>query len=499
MGWIIRLVEAGPATRRRRIDVMEIDRSGDLVEIGNLGLSLAEGKRLLERVQREVVAAQAREHAGCRPRCGACGARCRVKDYQTRRIDTAFGRVILRLPRFQCAGCGETVAGVSWPSHSRSTPELDRLRAYLSALMSYRSAAAVLKALLPVDGGGRPETLRNHTLRTGAELRHSPLPISPTVPSALSISVDSTYIRSCEPGERHLEVRVGNVETGAGTRHVFAAVTKSDTEAAEVIERCLAGAGRAAGTQLTAFTDGCAGLRSLLRSVGVEILDWFHIAMGLQHLRQAAHGLPTCDQAQCTAKAVIIEAVERLRWRLWHGKAKDARITIDRIRGVMRAYRDRQAQWRKHGAPGQFWAALLRFDGYLTGQSAWLVNYAARHRAGLRVGTAITEGAANYLVNRRMNKSQQMRWTRRGADLLLQVRCAVYNGQLTPDLAQFTCGLRASPASIRDSAAPVSSCRHKRKRFEIEWQLESGSIDRRRQREEVARLAHGENCRWPDQ
>jgi hypothetical protein len=27
-----------------------------------------------------------------------------------------------------------------------------------------------------------------------------------------------------------------------------------------------------------------------------------------------------------------------------------------------------------------------------------------------------------------MNKSQQMRWSRRGADLLLLVRCAVYNG-----------------------------------------------------------------------
>jgi hypothetical protein len=27
-----------------------------------------------------------------------------------------------------------------------------------------------------------------------------------------------------------------------------------------------------------------------------------------------------------------------------------------------------------------------------------------------------------------MNKSQQMRWSRRGADLLLQVRCAIYNG-----------------------------------------------------------------------
>ena len=72
----------------------------------------------------------------------------------------------------------------------------------------------------------------------------------------------------------------------------------------------------------------------------------------------------------------------------------------------------------------------MQLDRYLRGQSAWLVNYAERHRAGLRVGTSITEGTANFLVNRRMNKSQQMRWSRRGADLLLKVRCAVYNGTL---------------------------------------------------------------------
>jgi hypothetical protein len=59
-----------------------------------------------------------------------------------------------------------------------------------------------------------------------------------------------------------------------------------------------------------------------------------------------------------------------------------------------------------------------------------------RYRAGLRVGTAITEGTANFLVNRRMNKSQQMRWSRRGADLLLQVRCAIYNGKLGSDFGQ---------------------------------------------------------------
>ena len=55
---------------------------------------------------------------------------------------------------------------------------------------------------------------------------------------------------------------------------------------------------------------------------------------------------------------------------------------------------------------------------------------AAPNRVRARSNGLITEGTANFLVNRRMNKSQQMRWSRRGADLLLQVRCAVYNGTL---------------------------------------------------------------------
>jgi hypothetical protein len=80
------------------------------------------------------------------------------------------------------------------------------------------------------------------------------------------------------------------------------------------------------------------------------------------------------------------------------------------------------------------WTALRAIDRYLGSQSAWLVNYAERHRAGLRVGTSITEGTANFLVNRHMNKSQQMRWSRRGADLLLQ--CAALNGTLGSSFGQ---------------------------------------------------------------
>ena len=47
-------------------------------------------------------------------------------------------------------------------------------------------------------------------------------------------------------------------------------------------------------TELTAFTDGCPGLRSILADAGVTnppIADWFHIAMRLQHAKQTAIGL----------------------------------------------------------------------------------------------------------------------------------------------------------------------------------------------------------------
>ena len=137
----------------------------------------------------------------------------------------------------------------------------------------------------------------------------------------------------------------------------------------------------------------------------------------------------SCDgPARAAAKAAIVAEVERLRWRLWNGKAQDAGISLDRIRAVLHHFRGEPDSRRSVAPSRKLWTALRALNDYLTGQSDWLVNYAERHRVGLRVGTAITEGTANFLVNRRMNKSQQMRWSRRGADLLLQVRCAVYNG-----------------------------------------------------------------------
>jgi hypothetical protein len=245
--------------------------------------------------------------------------------------------------------------------------------------------------------------------------------------------VDSTFIRSRDAGERHLEVRVGNVERVDGGRQVFGAVSKAETDVAALIQRTLETMGRTGTTEVTAFTDGCPGLRTVLANVGVTkplILDGFHIAMRLQHTKLTAANLSTDSPERVTAKAVIVAEVERLHWRIWNGKASNAQRSIKRIRKVMHVFRAEHCQGARGVASRKLWHALHAVDKYLRGQAAWLVNYAKRYRAGLRVGTSITEATANFLVNRRMNKSQQMRWSRNGADLLLQVRCAVYNGTL---------------------------------------------------------------------
>jgi hypothetical protein len=439
MRWVVRLVEIDGESEARCSDVMEIVRPDDLADLADLGLTLADGKLLQAHVQQGIAASQSRNHGAQRQNCRSCGGTCHVKDYRDRRIATLFGKVTVCLPRFRCVACSVVAPGAGWPLNCRSTPELDQLQAHLSALMPYRVAAGVLEQMLPIDAGKCHETLRRHTLKLGAQLQDRAVVKPATAAAAIAISVDSTFIRSCEEGERHLEVRAGNVETESGGRQVFAAVAKADTDIVTLIGRNLEAVGRTGETELTGFTDGATGLRSLLAAAGVAeppILDWFHIAMRLQHLKQIGDGLSTGNPARVQAKAVIVEETERLRWRLWNGKAKDAQISIDRIHEVMHVFQGEPGSRRSEAPSRKLWTALHELNGYLSGQSNWLVNSAERHRAGLRVGTALTEATANFLVNRRMNKSQQMRWTRRGADLLLQVRCALYNGTLGSGFGQ---------------------------------------------------------------
>jgi len=79
--------------------------------------------------------------------------------------------------------------------------------------------------------------------------------------------------------------------------------------------------------------------------------------------------------------------------------------------------------------PRALMTGLHELKQYIGNNAGTLINYQRRQQAGLRVSSCGAESTVNFLINRRMNKSQQMRWSRRGADLLLQVRAAVLNGE----------------------------------------------------------------------
>jgi hypothetical protein len=128
------------------------------------------------------------------------------------------------------------------------------------------------------------------------------------------------------------------------------------------------------------------------------------------------------------AKAAIIAEVERLHWRIWNGKAKYAQRSIKRIRKVMHVFKGEHSQGAKRVASRKLWHALHAIDKYLRGQATWLVNYAKRYRAGLRVGTSITEGELPGRPAHEQVPAEAM--VAKGADLLLQVRCAADNGTL---------------------------------------------------------------------
>ena len=72
-------------------------------------------------------------------------------------------------------------------------------------------------------------------------------------------------------------------------------------------------------------------------------------------------------------------------------------------------------------------------------------NYGERYRAGEPISSSFAESAVNQVVSKRMVKKQQMRWSPRGAHLLLQVRTRVLNDDLADDFRRWYPGFVHTP------------------------------------------------------
>ena len=83
---------------------------------------------------------------------------------------------------------------------------------------------------------------------------------------------------------------------------------------------------------------------------------------------------------------------------------------------------------------------------YLRNNADSLPNYGKRYRAGERIATSFVESAVNQLIDKRMSKSQQMRWSHAGAHLLLQVRAEVVDGCLSDNFKRWYPGFPSGDA-----------------------------------------------------
>jgi hypothetical protein len=151
--------------------------------------------------------------------------------------------------------------------------------------------------------------------------------------------------------------------------------------------------------------------------------------MRVRHVEQSLAGLLGSDLEHKAPLWYAQFDVERLRPLIWNGCGDEARRALPNI-GQMAE----NAVWL-NGQQGRSrierFAQLTReLEAYLDLNAHALVDYGRRQRAGLPIATSCAESTVNSLVNARMNKRRQMRWTPHGAHRVLQVRAAVIDGRL---------------------------------------------------------------------
>jgi len=217
--------------------------------LADFGLTLDEGKTILQRVQAERTQFQV-EPCGMYDReCIVCERRRAIHDYRTRSIHTMYGVCHVRAPRFRSCGCAPPLDATSSNRLAtllagRITPELERVQAELGARLSFREASRVLDLFVPATRPHNHKSVRNRLARVADQIEArdlaSPHRMSRVGPGPMLVFIDGAQIRAV-PGyqTRHLEVIMGRVEAdGRAPRH-FAAAPNISTSNADAVRAAL--------------------------------------------------------------------------------------------------------------------------------------------------------------------------------------------------------------------------------------------------------------------
>jgi len=396
MVWSVCLLGENGDGEARRVDLLQLGSLAAPSDIDGLGINLATSKQLLFELQQAVVTIQeAALWAVSRSRTAGSTTTV-LKDYRLRKFQSLFGTICLRIPRLIVDGRIESV--LPCLRYCRSTGEFDEVQAKLSAWMSYRSAMELMGEMYPVQRGISAQTAMRQIKISADRMREMSPGITSTNTAPVALPLDTTFVRGQDKDATNgLEILVGAVSQGSESKHYFASPFKRK-------EDCI--------------------------RLGKPISDWFHLSMRIQHVISVADALEASTKSIVLANNAVQRDLRQMRTELWKGDIRAVSRAIRAVQPNLRSFRDEPHAPTRMKRVKKLKAVMKKLDKYVRNPDARIVDYCARKTEGKSLGTSLVEGAAEFIVNARMAKSQHMRWTIDGAYNLLQVRTADINRRL---------------------------------------------------------------------
>jgi hypothetical protein len=307
--------------------------------------------------------------------------------------------------------------------------------------MSYGRAAELLEEVFPLEKRLSTAVLSDHVrqiaTRLDSELGDEQWPFIegcqqeweqlPEPGEPLIVGIDGGYVHAREDQNRKtgfFEIVVGKSMTGEQPCKRFGFVNTYETKPKRRLYEALKAQGMQMNQHITFLSDGGDDVRNLqlyLSPFAEHLLDWFHITMRLTVLGQLAKGISLKTEPKKTKKKQkqvkeeeeaspslptleeLEHRLERIKWYLWHGNVFRASQIGEDLE------EDLEMPEGKNASIQKMLRAVREFNGYLTANEHYIVNYGDLYRNGEIISTAFVESTVNEVISKRFVKKQQMR------------------------------------------------------------------------------------------
>jgi len=414
------------------------------ITLSNLGLSLAESKEIASNIQQALVEQQVEHAMTTFRKCAYCLKDQSIKGYHNIVYRTLFGKLSLRSPRLNHCKCDASTKSNFSPLASilpeRTSPELLYEESKLASEMSYGMSTKLLARYFPIKTNKASVYIDTHKISAKIEsdikgeqisFLHDVKRTKEKIPKPclpLAVGIDGGFVHAREGDNRKagwFEVIVGKSLKEESDSKRFGYVTTYDTKPKRRLFEMLENQGLDTDQRITFLSDGGDNVRDLqlyLSPNAEHVLDWFHVTMRITVINQVLKGLIAYDDAK------FEKDIESVKWHLWHGHTSEAldnlEYLVDDFYELIPNLKDKDSREYK------LWNYANDLHNYISNNRNYIINYSDRYRHGEIISSAFVESTVNELISKRMVKKQQMRWTKQGAHLLLQVRIKMLNDEL---------------------------------------------------------------------